>query len=417
MRRRTNKTILVVLMISIVFVTVEGISYIGLWWLAKHRDIEYQPLLLEPLSPKYQRSLKPFVEGKAKHILYSRTLGWKPKANQNYYSGEYVTNSMAIRHDREFAMLPSSGTTRIATFGESYTQGHEVGNKDTWQEQLMSLEPDLEALNFGVGGYGLDQAYLRYMEEGSKFAEHIAIIGYMTENLSRNVNVYVPFYVGERAGMPVTKPRFILKEKQLVHVPNPMESEQDYLGLLQNSKQVLTRLGRYDYHFNSKYKQSLFDIFRTIQLIKIGYYRFKFDPIYTRHSEYNTDSEAFRLLLGLFDAFYREALKNNVVPIILIYPNYTSLVPYYEHKIRVYHHLTDWLEARNYLYLDLLEPLLELGEGRPLKYYFTHGVGHYTPFGNRLVAKAVQAFIVENNLDDSQHRRSIITTLRKQHLF
>jgi len=52
---------------------------------------------------------------------------------------------------------------RVALVGDSFTFGMEVPYEDTWGAQLeRALAGDVQVLNFGVDGYGVDQAYLRY---------------------------------------------------------------------------------------------------------------------------------------------------------------------------------------------------------------------------------------------------------------
>ena len=58
---------------------------------------------------------------------------------------------------------------------------------------MESYGSHIEALNFGVGGFGLDQAYLRYLEDGIQYNSHIVLIGFMSENIYRNVIPIVPF--------------------------------------------------------------------------------------------------------------------------------------------------------------------------------------------------------------------------------
>ncbi len=53
---------------------------------------------------------------------------------------------------------------RINTYGDSFTQCHQVSDGETWQEYLAAHlgEP---IRNFGVGGYGVYQAYRRMLRE------------------------------------------------------------------------------------------------------------------------------------------------------------------------------------------------------------------------------------------------------------
>ena len=52
---------------------------------------------------------------------------------------------------------------RINTYGDSFTQGHQVSDGETWQEILAAhfCEP---IRNFGIGGFGVYQAYRRLLD-------------------------------------------------------------------------------------------------------------------------------------------------------------------------------------------------------------------------------------------------------------
>ncbi len=65
---------------------------------------------------------------------------------------------------------------RINTYGNSFTQCHQVSDGETWQEYLAAHlgEP---IRNFGVGGFGVYQAYRRMVreEQTDKGAEHVML--------------------------------------------------------------------------------------------------------------------------------------------------------------------------------------------------------------------------------------------------
>ena len=65
---------------------------------------------------------------------------------------------------------------RINTYGNSFTQCHQVSDGETWQEYLAAhlCEP---VRNFGVGGYGVYQAYRRMLrvESSGPSAEYIIL--------------------------------------------------------------------------------------------------------------------------------------------------------------------------------------------------------------------------------------------------
>jgi hypothetical protein len=65
---------------------------------------------------------------------------------------------------------------RIHTYGDSFTQGHQVSDGETWQEVLAAhyCEP---IRNFGIGGFGVYQAAMRLLEieQRGDGAEHLIL--------------------------------------------------------------------------------------------------------------------------------------------------------------------------------------------------------------------------------------------------
>lgn len=78
---------------------------------------------------------------------------------------------------------------RINTYGDSYTQCAQVSDGETWQETLAShfREP---IRNFGVGGYGVYQAYRRAMRMEAKkdFAAEYIILNIWDDDYMRNID-------------------------------------------------------------------------------------------------------------------------------------------------------------------------------------------------------------------------------------
>ena len=180
----------------------------------------------------------------------------------------YRANSSGIRGDKEYTLVPPPGVRRILTFGDSYTHCDGVLNHETWQAIMESYDSNMEVINFGVGGYGTDQAYLRYLEEGRQYQSHIVLIGFMTENIKRNVNRYRPFYFPPTS-MPLAKPRFIIKNGKLSLIPNPMQRLDDYRMLLLHTPEVLSEAGINDYYYQSHYKSNIYDWSPAVRITKI----------------------------------------------------------------------------------------------------------------------------------------------------
>ena len=57
--------------------------------------------------------------------------------------------------------FPAEDTEVVSLYGDSYTYATDVSHEDAWSNILSKMVGGRVA-NFGVGGYGTDQAYLRF---------------------------------------------------------------------------------------------------------------------------------------------------------------------------------------------------------------------------------------------------------------
>jgi len=144
------------------------------------------------LSPERIEELKKLLSHGAHNTVmtaFDPFLGWRLRPN--FHTGIQRTNGAGMVALREYKAGPPEGVVRIAAFGESFTQCV-VPNAATWEQVIEDSCRGVEVLNFGVAAYGPDQAYLRYLCEGRRYHPDIVLIGYMTENIWRVVNVFRP---------------------------------------------------------------------------------------------------------------------------------------------------------------------------------------------------------------------------------
>jgi len=75
-----------------------------------------------------------------------------------------LTISTTLPNGARRSIIYADRPCRINTYGNSFTQCHQVSDHETWQEYLAAhLGEPLR--NFGVGGYGVYQAYRRMLRE------------------------------------------------------------------------------------------------------------------------------------------------------------------------------------------------------------------------------------------------------------
>jgi len=392
----------------IALLLAEVAAYVGLSVLADGlagRAYHYAPA--DVLSDNHRDVISRLLIEEPSYTAYSTELGWTIRSSAespiHYPRGrpeyQYKSNSQGIRADSDYSLAPAATLTRIATFGDSFTHGDDVGNGDTWQSYMMRIDDRLEVLNFGVGGFGLDQAYLRYRRDAKRFSPDIVFIGFMPENIRRNVNVFRPFYYSQ-SSLPLTKPRFTLRNNELELVPNPMARKSDYEMLLQDPKSVLRGIGANDDIYKIRYKSGPFDLLATVRLAKLIAEKVSnkyFGDGIIEDGGYVTSSDAFRITTRLFESFYAEAEESGSIPVIVILPSRKDVEHFQTTGQRRYQPLIDEFVVQDYRYIDLLNALMdEIGTRYELDELF---VGHYSPVANRLVACELVSYI--GSLDGS----------------
>ena len=160
-------------------------------------------------------------------MIEDELLGWAPRPG--IQTGQYTYNAEGIRvtsSDISYGEIPRNGTIRISLFGDSFTNGAEVSDGETWGEYtgtaLRERGQAVEVLNFGVNGYGMDQAYLRWRYTGIRYKPAVVVFGLQLENAKRNINLIRPMYLRFTELLPFTKPRFIVEGAELRLINSPV---------------------------------------------------------------------------------------------------------------------------------------------------------------------------------------------------
>ncbi len=151
------------------FVALEGLSSLALF--ARATFVAARPLFPEEVSTQYDSEF-----------------GWVAKksfSSPNMY-GPGVglnTNSRGFRGMMPVSDAVPNGKLRLVCSGDSFTLGWGVADNETWCAQLASDE--LDVVNMGQGGYGIDQAYLWYRRDGLTLDHDIHILAFVTHDFSR----------------------------------------------------------------------------------------------------------------------------------------------------------------------------------------------------------------------------------------
>jgi len=325
--------------------------------------------------------------------LYDYSLGWKKRFPTPF--GERPRRMVY-------------GRPLLAAFGDSFTYCDEVGDTETWQEQLAGML-SADIYNFGVGAYGTDQAYLRFHEEFEKVSTPLVALGLITENINRIVNRYRPFYF-EHTGYTLPKPRFILRGQIRELIENPVRNENEIDKLL--DPKFVESLGENDFWFR-RYERPALSFPYTAILLNQRFWQ----EIFHRRGGGQIDDLSPRpwanlwtfppardLMFSIIDSFMEESRAAGKVPFINLLPNQTEVIAQNQEKnppkLAVVY---SYCRSRGYPCFNGAAALAKHARTQEeLGKFFNV---HFTPLGNKIIAGELHAFLVEQRLIDKSFNK------------
>jgi hypothetical protein len=319
------------------------------------------------------------------HVELHPVLGWRH--TPNYPLPMNRMNSVGLRGTREYAPAPPAGVLRVAAFGDSFVYGAEVDNASSWTGRLEIENADLEVLNYGVTGYGVDQAFLRYLLEGQAFSPHVVLMGFVPDDINRIISVYRRFL---SPGAALFKPRYVLGEHdELVLLESPLKTPGDYENLLTNPREII-RVGRNDYWYPAcVYENPLHDYSATMRLVCAAggqvYRRYLDSDRPVKAGMFNENSTAFKIQMALFRKFSAAVHERGAVPLIVMLPDQKAVDRVRRGAPPSYGPLMTALRKNNLAYLDAADALAAGEDAAATSTLFAAG-GHYSESGNRRVA-------------------------------
>ena len=330
---------------------------------------------VEQLRPK----LEAYIENQETITYdYDKWLGWVYRPNSTRQSGTFAINSAGFRSRREYSQAPPPDTLRIALFGDSFTAGDEVSDDETWGHYL-ELELNrggirAEVLNFGVGGYGMGQAFLRWRHQGRHYRPDMVIFGFQPENLNRNVNIFRLLY-RPLFSFPFSKPRFVLTESEgLALVNSPTIPVEQIMTVYESFKRH--PLAEHEYYYQSREAASSWWSFSRLAAFLYAVLMPKDDD---GEDDYGPASERGMLGKAIVDAFAADVIKRGADFFAVYLPRKKHVRDFHKGAPHPYQFLLDHFAA-TYPYITF-EDQIDDSHG------WAEG-GHYGPEINSIVAQA-----------------------------
>jgi hypothetical protein len=343
---------------------------------------------------------------------FDKELGWVKKPNS--IGTEKGKNGKIIFHidDKGSRENFVDFKTSIVTFGDSYTFCKQVEDNQTWQA-CLSKNLDDKVLNYGVGNYGIDQAFLYYKRQKLPETTKIVILGFVPETICR-IQSYWKHYL-EFGNIFAFKPRFSLDNGQLKLHDNLINCADDFNKLHKIIDKVKINDGFYTkkfrqkqfrfpyllrYFFNFKstslllyflIKKKLFNLigFERAEINNAPFSKIMFENISDSHKMYR-DDKACELLEAILMKFCNLANKRGHKPLLLIMPQLMDLKINKKQKTTPY--------AAFFSKINKITPVLDMTphlNGKNLNSFYTDDLygGHFSEIGNELVAEKVLEFI------------------------
>lgn len=289
----------------------------------------------------------------------------------------------------------------VSLYGDSYAVGLLFTEPSNAWSSVLSNLLHCRVANFGIGGYGTDQAYLRFLGNTSDTSK-VVILGFTTENALRNVNQYKCFlYYGPKGMGFGLKPRFIIgPDGSLQLIPLPKFSYDDFMRMTRFPRRYLT----HEYFLPGGTSGFTWRTFPyTIALVKTlaknfhiraelqgsPWYREFYDPMHP--------SGSLQVSFGILNNFYLEAKKRDKTPVVVIIPTGLDLEYYRKQKKWVYGNLLKMLKEARIPFIDAGPKIIAQLNGKdPRTLFFPDN--HLNPEGEKALGTAVYEYLKENKI-------------------
>ncbi|MBR9999605.1 MAG: hypothetical protein KFF73_11570 [Cyclobacteriaceae bacterium] len=301
---------------------------------------------------------------------------------------------------------------RINTYGNSFTQCHQVSDAETWQEYLAGHlgEP---VRNFGMGGFGVYQAYRRMVREEltSHGADHVILYmwgdDYMRSVFRCRYVVFYPFWDNDggylfhgnfwsnmemdlTTGILVEKDNIISRREDLYRMTDPdfmVENLKDDLMV------QLHLLGREIVNTDVNVK----GLKRLAEILEVPELDFTSPEKLAGSSNELKNKYAFaatrKILLEAAEFTHNQGKKLMLIHLdpYGVFRPLTAGIPRYDREV------IDFIRENGFVYFDMNEVHLEdfrkfnLSLDEYMERYF---IGHYNPAGNHFFAYSLKDRIV-----------------------
>jgi hypothetical protein len=314
-------------------------------------------------------------------------LGW-PYPEQ--YGRDLDVNG--AQRDPYFPNGPRYGSC-ISLYGDSFTEGGgDTSSPDKKWGNVLSHLSSCYVANFGMGGYGTDQAYLRF--EGNRSdPSPVVILGFHTDDVLRNLTRIRDLLIYDRSY--ALKPRFVLgAQQELKLVPIPDLTEEQYLRVT-GIKGELLPLENENFQPGGPGGVVSLEFPYTLSIAKnLHFYGFQsrllHRPEWLEFLAPGHPLHGLEISIGIAKKFVELAHQRGKTPLVVILPHKLDFAYFQDHGTWPYQTVVDGYARSSLPYLDFGPYLASVAHDKGLTFEKYFGAtGHYNDAGNALVGRFV----------------------------
>lgn len=364
--RLGKKVLFAFLAVVVILLALEGLASVV--WLV----IDYA---------EFRDNLPKAVQFKEEHhCKHDDDLGWINIPGKHisafYGPGRDITiNNDGLRGLEDYLGTKPADRFRIVCLGDSFTLGYGVGDGDTFPAQIERINPRVQAVNMGQGGYSIGQCYLWHKKVGNSLDADCLVVTLILDDIWR--------MAGTRTANGYGMPGFKLRDGKLRVSGQPVPEKIDTGRPIEVDGQF------------SRFLAERNALARTFSAMAGN-----------RHKQTNESrsEELIEITLVILSELQQETSRRKTPLLLVLLPELRELQQ--PALLRNYRSVSSLL--RNFagqnriLYLDLLDEMLTAQN--VTTYYLNEKWHHLSEAGNELVATQIDRTLQADVAEYPEHK-------------